>query len=426
MNRYLIGSQALATAGHSPLWARPMSAASAIGIVTRSLAALNDRCAQGVPSACESARVLGNIAATIHTRKVDPLPDQAADVLARAAEDAAGEHVGEEAAAAVPAQPSAQPEQEEGGDEFADSLLSDFGYETQARHEVVDEGNDYSGDEEDEFEAIEPGNEEQDNYGGGEYVVGVAVLEWDNHNTYQPGEIVYCGQKHWRALRQIDPPLLPLFMDGDVPGKSDAWREVSPAEVYAGNTAGVDAHVLGMFDIGSAQLRMNALKPVTVGIAKSLVHGGQQVMAVAQKIARTKGLPDTNTLQTTVGHLQWHADKLAGIKDDNAIYASGDDVKKWGMQAFIESNAVEEGAAYLDEAWSAMWAEIGAKLAALPREIVQAAAKLPGQAFEAVTGIPSWAFWLGAAVIVGGVVYGIFKILSGPAGGAVVGHYLRR
>ncbi len=419
MNRYLIGSQALAAA-HSPLWARPMSATSALGIVTRSLTALNDRCAEGVPSACESARQLGNIAATILTRKIDPLPDQAADVLAHAAETI-DEHVVGEAATAAAAAPE---EQEE--DEFADSLLSDFGYETQARHEVVDEGNDYSGDEEDEFEAIEPGDEEQDNYGGGEYVIGIAVLEWDNHNSYRPGEIVYFGQKHWRALRQVDPPFLPALMDGDVPGKSDAWQQAPPAEVYAGNVAATAADVLGMFDIGSAQLKMNALKPVTVGIAKSLVHGGQQVMAVAQTIARTKGLPDTNTLQTTVGHLQWHADKLAAIKDDNAIYASGDDIKKWGMQAFIEANSVEEGAAYLDEAWSAMWAEISTKLQELPREILQAAAKLPGQAFQGLTGIPPWAFWLGAAVIVGGLVYGIFKILSGPAGGAVASHYLRR
>jgi hypothetical protein len=421
MNRYLIGSQALATAGDL-LWARPMSATSALGIVTRSLAALNERCARGVPSACESARVLGNIAATIHTRKIDPLPNQAADILARAAEDATNQRVvGEEEAAAATS--SAQPFQEEGGDEFADSLLSDFGYETQARHEVVDEGNDYSGDEEDEFEAIKPGNEEQDTYGGGEYVVGVAVLEWDNHNTYHPGEIVYCGQKHWRALRQVDPPALPTFMDGDVPGKSDAWREVSPAEVYAGNVAG---DVLGMFDIGSAQLRMNALKPVTVGIAKSLVHGGQQVMAVANTTAAQHGLPGQTARDGVVGHLQWHANKLAGLKNGQALYASGDDVKLYAMRAWIEANAVEEGAAYLDEAWTAMWAEIGAELAALPKEILQAARNLPGQIFEGATGIPPWAFWLGAAVIVGGLVYGIFKILSGPAGGAVVGHYLRR
>src|SRR6185295_19076307 len=111
------------------------------------------------------------------------------------------------------------------------------------------------------------------------------------------------------------------------------------------------AEVLGMFDIGQAQRMMNGLKPVTVGIAKSLVRGGQKVIAVAQVVSKANALPDTNTLATTAGHLQWHADKLAVMKDDKAIYASGDDAKKWTMQAFIESNAVEEGAAYLNEAW---------------------------------------------------------------------------
>ena len=44
--------------------------------------------------------------------------------------------------------------------------------------------------------------------------------------------------------------------------------------------------VVGMFDIGAAQLKMNALSPVTVGAAKALIHGGQQVMAVANASAK--------------------------------------------------------------------------------------------------------------------------------------------
>lgn len=255
---------------------------------------------------------------------------------------------------------------------------------------------------------------------------------WDNAETYAAGDVVYYNQRYWRAVREVKRPFLPVIMKGEVPGESDAWQEISPAQAYPGSNVMGDvddvlgelAEVLGMFDIGQAQRTMNSLKPVTVGIAKSLVRGGQRVIAVAQVVSKANALPDTNTLATTAGHLQWHADKLASLKDDKAIYSSGDDAKKWTMQAFIESNAVEEGAAYLNEAWDAMWKEIATRLAELPKDVVQAVAKLPGAVFEAVTGIPSWAFYVGAAAVAGLVGYGAYRVLAGPAGGAVVGHYL--
>jgi hypothetical protein len=262
-----------------------------------------------------------------------------------------------------------------------------------------------------------------------EIVGGPAVF--DNTQTYGAGAVVYHRERYWRALRDVTPPFLPSLMSGDAPGDSDAWREISAAQAYPGsNVSGVDdvlgelAEVLGMFDIGKAQQLMNGLKPVSVGVARALVRGGQQVIAVAQTVAHARDLPDIKTLATTAGHLQWHADKLAKLKDEKAIYSSGDDAKKWAMQAFIESNAVEEGAAYLDEAWTAMWQEIGTRLAELPKDIVQTIAQLPGKAFEAATGIPSWAFYVGTAALVGLVGYGAYRILAGPAGGALVGHYL--
>lgn len=195
---------------------------------------------------------------------------------------------------------------------------------------------------------------------------------------------------------------------------------------YAIDGIGDAYDVLGMFDIGQAQIKMNGLKPVTVGIAKALIRGGMQVMAVANMTAQQHSLPLQTNRDEVVGHLQWHVNKLGTLRDDKAIYASGDDAKKWAMQAFIEANSVEEGAAYLDESWTQMWTEIGQRLAELPKNVVQTIAKLPGQVFEATTGIPSWAFWIGGAALVGLVGYGAYRILAGPAGGAVFSHYLGR
>lgn len=187
--------------------------------------------------------------------------------------------------------------------------------------------------------------------------------------------------------------------------------------------------LVGAFDIGAAQLKMNALKPVTVGAAKALIHGGQQVMAVANQTAKQPfykaDLPGQTRRDEVTGHLKWHADALSKISDDKAIYSSGDDAKKWAMFAFIEANAVEEGAAYLSEAWSAMWTEIGENLAKVPQTILKAAASLPGKAFEVATGWPSWTLYVGSALLLGAVGYGTYQILKGPAGGAVVGRLLR-
>lgn len=187
------------------------------------------------------------------------------------------------------------------------------------------------------------------------------------------------------------------------------------------------ADVLGMFDFNVERPKMDKLKPVTNGIAKSLVQHGLQVMSIAESTAKQHSLPGETDRLLAIGHLQWHVASIGKSPGGpNGLYGSADDLKKWVLQAFVEGNAVEEGAAYLEEAWSQMWAEIEKQLAELPKNIVQTIAKLPGKAFEAVTGIPSWAFYLGTAALVAGVGYVGYKIATGPVGGAVAGHYLRR
>jgi hypothetical protein len=176
--------------------------------------------------------------------------------------------------------------------------------------------------------------------------------------------------------------------------------------------------IVGAYDIQSSQRQMNTLKAITVSIARALVKNGMQV--ADETIAQAKGglfqsaLPVATTLANAKAHLQWHADKLAGLSDPTAIYDSGDDLKKWTMEAFINANAVEEGRGRQEEIWTAMWTEIGDALAKLPAKIAKAVAALPGQILEAVTGIPVWAWYVGGSVIVLLMGFGAWRLLRSP------------
>jgi len=189
--------------------------------------------------------------------------------------------------------------------------------------------------------------------------------------------------------------------------------------------------LVGEYNIQSSQRQMNTIKQVTVAIGRAMVKGGQKV--ASETIASAEGgwlqkeLPGVTSLKNTQGHLQWHADAIAKLSDPTAIYASGDDLKKWCMQAFIDANAVEEGRARQEQIWSDMWTEIGAALAALPAAVAKTIVSLPGKAFEAVTGIPSWIFWIGGAavfVLLGVGVWKLLKIATPVATKVVAQRYL--
>lgn len=264
-------------------------------------------------------------------------------------------------------------------------------------------------------------------------ILGVDVKPWDNASSYASGDVVYNDHRYFRALRDVSPPLLPSIMNGEVPGSSDAWREITEAQAYA-----QPATVLGMFDLNTVQRNMNALAPVTVEIARILLRTGQSTITQAIEGAKQpwykSDLPGATARGNVRDHLAWHATNLAsirGVNEQTTAYAAGDDLKKWVTEAFVEANAVEEGAAWLDAAWNQMWDEIQAKLAAIPRAVGQAVASVvkttagaAGQGLAAGFGMPTWLFWTAAAATVGGLGYVAYKILSGPAGGAVVHHYL--
>lgn len=175
---------------------------------------------------------------------------------------------------------------------------------------------------------------------------------------------------------------------------------------------GGDVTVLGMFDIAARQKDMNSLKQMPVSIAQILLKNGQQVISRAILVANMMKLPGPTARKNCSDHLQWHADTLAKLASSpNMLYASGDDLKKWVMQAFIEENAVEEGAAYLDQAWGQMWAEIGQKIAELPANVAAAVS-------EAAEGAATMSKWVIGGIVVVVCFVGLlaYKIIAGPVG----------
>ncbi len=436
MNAYLKGTYALASVmPPAPPKTPQMTTAEARALIAKCVIALNSGCERGDARSCALAEQLMNMADVIDRRGGELLPCAAAAVLERAAAEALGN---DQASAPAPEPPSEEPAGDGGADDESETepLISDFGWVERPETEVFDaDGSFDTGDADGSYEVLGARTTLGPRGRNRSSVVGVAVLEWDNHHTYQPGEVVYFGQRHWRAMREVTPPFMPAFMKGDEPGSSSAWSEISAADVYAGNVVG---DMIGMEDITARKRQMNNLKPVTVGIAKILVKYGQQAIAKAIEGAKQPwyraDLPGDTARNTALWKLRWHADTLAKAgADQNATYAPGDDLKDWVMQAFIEQNAVEEGNAAAAQMWtlawsdwSSMWSEIAVALAALPKKLLQTLATLPGKAFEAATGVPSWAFYVGAVALTGLVGYGAYKILAGPAGGAVVGHYLGR
>lgn len=189
--------------------------------------------------------------------------------------------------------------------------------------------------------------------------------------------------------------------------------------------------VVGGINIQKWQRQMNVLKQVPVGVAQILLAKGQAAIQYAQGIAAAmdrmhawnpfvENMPGATKRAEVAGKLQWHADTLKKIAptaakayeqytsgDKKAFkkagmtlaapYASGEDLKKWVMQAFVEANAVEEGAERLIDAWNRMWAEIGEALAALPAAI----AKQAGDVAQNLVWYLKWTYWI---AIAGGVV----------------------
>lgn len=185
--------------------------------------------------------------------------------------------------------------------------------------------------------------------------------------------------------------------------------------------------IFGYFDIAVEQRKMNGLKNVTVGIARTLLKNGQA--AITKAIDVGQNLPGPTARQNVMWKLQWHADQLSGLSNTTATYASGDDLKKWVMQAFIEWNAVEEGSGEIEQMWSDMWSEIGSQIAQLPATIARNVVSVVEDTTDKAASISKWVV-AGAVVLGGGILYGLYKVITSDTGRAVAttatGVYLGR
>ena len=189
--------------------------------------------------------------------------------------------------------------------------------------------------------------------------------------------------------------------------------------------------VVGMEDIGKRQAEMNRLKNVPVAIAQVLLKYGQQAINKAIEGAKQPfykfNLPGENARANVQGKLQWHANAISQLlSTPDAMYASGDDLKKYVMQAFIEQNSVEEGAndptwskAWGD--WANMWEEVGRVLAKLPKAVAKAVGDLAGDIVKGVTGVPIWGWAIIGAGVLGALGFLIYKLADTKAGAAVAG-----
>ena len=182
--------------------------------------------------------------------------------------------------------------------------------------------------------------------------------------------------------------------------------------------------VVGAYDFGVEQKKMDQLKVVPVSVAQALLQGGQVAIDGAMQGAKQPwykaDLPGDNSRAIVKGKLQWHANALAPLANTpNVIYASANDLKQVVMSAFREANAVEEGAKYIAAAWSQMWNDIAVAIKALPAEIRKAV----GDIVQLTTGLPLWGWGLvagGILAVVGGAVY---ALANTKAGAAAVGMY---
>lgn len=179
--------------------------------------------------------------------------------------------------------------------------------------------------------------------------------------------------------------------------------------------------LLGAVDTGAWQRQMNTLKQVPVSVARILLRDGNDAIARAQTIASSKKLPGDTARSNVAWKLKWHEEALAKETNPHAMYASGDDLKKWCLAAYVEANAAEEGALWIGQAWSKMWNEIGAAIAALPAAIASKVNETAGALF----GMPGWVVGLGALSIIA-IGAGIYASTVGKGHNEALTRFLKK
>lgn len=193
----------------------------------------------------------------------------------------------------------------------------------------------------------------------------------------------------------------------------DAARILDEVVGESARACAVDAEIIGGFDISANQRRMNELREIPITVAYALLRGGLKVIDNAIQAAKQPwykpDLPGETARKLVADKLKWHADALSKVTPAETFYRSGEDLKKWVMQAFIEANAVEEGAAYINNAWDQMWSEIVENVRQLPAAVVSKVGDIArgtlSMAVEGIFGVPAWVVGVAAAGIAGLAAY---------------------
>jgi hypothetical protein len=209
-----------------------------------------------------------------------------------------------------------------------------------------------------------------------------------------------------------------------------ARRPAPPPARYVDELELLAVDLVGEYDIAEKRQQFNTLKQVPVCVARALLRGGQQVAAATIEIAKggifQRELPLLNTLKGTQAHLAWHQAQLDKLQDPAALYAPGEDLKKWVMQAFIDANAVEEGRAHQEQIWRAMWSDVGEAIASLPADAAKAVGQVARGLAQGIVsgaadglGVPPWVLWAGGAAALGLAGLGVYKLVAAAAPVAV-------
>ena len=156
------------------------------------------------------------------------------------------------------------------------------------------------------------------------------------------------------------------------------WGDGSSNSISGdGDTLGALGDLIGDFNIATEQDKFNAQGPLTVAAAQAALVGGLAAINHAISVSNSKNLPGPTERQNVLGKLNWHAAAIGKLTSTpNAIYPSWSDLEKYVMDAFEDSNSVDEGASEIDGAKDAMWRDIAT---------AQSAREMAGQAYDAVS-----------------------------------------
>lgn len=188
------------------------------------------------------------------------------------------------------------------------------------------------------------------------------------------------------------------------------------------------------FDVQDSQRKFNAIKQMTYGMARTILKGGQDaingaIAAAAKKphlasyfllpvaVAEITAAMETGTTlprgtarKNVWWKLKWHEDQIAKSTSDSDLYPYADDLKKWVQEAFIESNAVSDGAQYADQVYSKMWDDVADNITNLPKDVRDKVSA----SVSWLTGFPLWA-WVGGGLALFAIIAATPAIISAIA-----------